>query len=1084
MSAIAKTTCYLIAAVGCMVLAATSAWAGADKNTISDVGYQESRSATRITIRGTRTPTFMVYKLEDPDRVVVDIANAKFSQALVPNVSGKGVWKLNTWSVGQVFAHRIQSERRSVIRVVVGLARPGEYDVSAQGNNVLVTITSREPGPAAGTQQNDRRATEALEKAQRAEKEAEKARQRTASVERDLAAARLTIAEAKREVDRIRRESKMQSSRAKEQVARVREEAELAKKQATQQEKRAQAAKAEAAAIKRKHVGDVRRAARQSNSAEGQLKAATVQLNQAKKIREQALAMQAAAVRAQKQAEDWKREAQEAERLATLRQAQAQKQKKLAAEFRAKAEKEVRSDKKQSEELRRRAEKAAQRAENRRKEAEVAARTAEKKRREAERSTAAAEIRRRAALAAKDNAERKRQQAEQDRAMADKRRKAAQKTQALAEARRDSAARMAEEAEIAATRARELRRLEEQAHEKARVSRVQAEARRKETQRANQKLESLIVSASRAEKQAQARRSEASPAQRVRNQAIQAKLEKKQKRAEALLNKKIMEVEAWRAKVARLERQHEKAAKDLEVQRRAARRARAEREKEEGALASSVTPLRQRTASRTVAKRLQPPQAVHRPTKRVRRDRVRATSYPAPVVGGFGVTSAPITHQTVARLGKRQRVYRGRKIDLDFKDETIHNLLRALADVGGVNIVIPDSVKDRVTVRLRRVPWDQALEVILASKGLWYRKDGKLYRIAKRDEIDAEDRKELERIQALAGAESPEPQIFTLNYADAAQLKGQLSPLLSKKGKIEVDGRTNSLIVNDISAHRRRVIDLVSRLDTQTPQIQIEARIVEARSTYVRDIGIQWGGNAGASAAGGNATGLVFPNSAILRGGADGETNVNGVTAVPSDFAVNMPAAVGPGSGGALGLSLGSVGGNFNLNLRLSALEDQGSVRIISAPKIKVVNNVEAEISQGVAIPISVVSANGVNTQFVQADLSLRVLPHVSQRDCSISMNVEVTKNEADFANTGARGDPTILRKTARTTILVADGETSVIGGIYTRNSGLAYSKVPFLGDIPVLGWLFKKRRENDERTEVLVFITPKITNRAFLRCE
>ncbi len=323
-----------------------------------------------------------------------------------------------------------------------------------------------------------------------------------------------------------------------------------------------------------------------------------------------------------------------------------------------------------------------------------------------------------------------------------------------------------------------------------------------------------------------------------------------------------------------------------------------------------------------------------------------------------------------------------------------------------------------------------------------------------------------------------------MNYADAKVLKGQLKPLLSKKGKIEVDSRTNSLIVNDISAHRRRVIDLVSRLDTQTPQIQIEARVVEARSTYVRDIGIQWGGSASASAAGGNSTGLVFPNSAILRGGGDGDTNVNGVSALPPDFAVNMPAAVGPGSGGALGLSLGSVGGNFNLNLRLSALEDQGSVRIISAPKIKVVNKVKAEISQGVAIPISVVSSSGVNTQFVQADLSLSVLPHVSQRDCSISMQVQVTKNEADFANTGARGDPTILRKVAKTTILVADGETSVIGGIYTRNSGLAYSKVPFLGDIPVLGWLFKKRRENDERTEVLVFITPKITNRAFLRCE
>jgi type IV pilus assembly protein PilQ len=197
-----------------------------------------------------------------------------------------------------------------------------------------------------------------------------------------------------------------------------------------------------------------------------------------------------------------------------------------------------------------------------------------------------------------------------------------------------------------------------------------------------------------------------------------------------------------------------------------------------------------------------------------------------------------------------------------------------------------------------------------------------------------------------------------------------------------------------------------------------------------------------------------------------------------------MPAATGSGEGGALGMSLGSIGGNFNINLRISALEDSGSVRIISAPKITVLNNKEARIAQGVSIPISVVSAAGTSTQFVQADLSLTVTPYVSQRDCAIAMNLVVTKNEPDFVNVGARGDPTILRKEARTQMLVNDGETSVLGGIYTRNTGLAYKKVPFFGDLPVLGWLFKNRRENDDRTEILVFITPKITNKASLRCQ
>jgi len=461
----------------------------------------------------------------------------------------------------------------------------------------------------------------------------------------------------------------------------------------------------------------------------------------------------------------------------------------------------------------------------------------------------------------------------------------------------------------------------------------------------------------------------------------------------------------------------------------------------------------------------------------------RAASYPPPVIAS-AAASAPITQSTVSRM-RGGKVYRGRPIDLDFKDADIHNLLRLLADVGGVNIVIPDEIKASVTVRLRRVPWDQAMEVILASKGLWYRREGDLIRVAPRKELDAEDKEEAERRKALAQSEPPEPEVFTLNYAVANKVRPQLVPLLSPKGKIQFDARTNSLIINDVRANRRRILDLVRRLDTQTPQIQIEARIVEARTTFVREFGIQWGGNGTASAATGNATGLLFPSSVAVAGAAnDGQTNATGVNAAPTDFAVNLPAGIGSGSGGGLGFAFGSVGGNFNLNLRLSALEDIGTARIVSSPKITVINNVQASISQGVSIPISVVSANGVQTQFVPADLSLRVTPHVSQRDCSITMDVNVSKNEPDFANTGARGDPSILRREAKTTIIVADGETTVIGGIYTRNTGRSYNKVPFLAELPVIGLLFKNRRDTDERAEVLVFLTPKITNRAFLQCE
>ena len=469
------------------------------------------------------------------------------------------------------------------------------------------------------------------------------------------------------------------------------------------------------------------------------------------------------------------------------------------------------------------------------------------------------------------------------------------------------------------------------------------------------------------------------------------------------------------------------------------------------------------------------------------RSPIKTTNLPSPIVGGFGAASTPVTQQSVTQVppttNGRRRIYHGATVDLDFKDAPLHDLLRALSDTGHINIVIPDSIDAKITVRLKRVPWDEALEVILQSHGLWYRREGNIYRIDTQKVLDAEDAAEAARREAALKSEAPSTEVIHLNYASAAELAPLLQSMHSAKGSIEVDSRTNALIINDVAGNRRAIVQLALSLDSQTPQISIEARIVEARSTFTRDIGIQWGGSAIAGANGGNATGLVWPsNVAVTGANTDQQTIATGVAA-PSDFAVNLPAATGSGEGGALGFSLGSIGGNFNINLRLSALEDSGTVRIISAPKITVLNNKTAKISQGVSIPISVVSAAGTSTQFVQADLALTVTPYVSQRDCAIAMHLLVTKNEPDFVNVGARGDPTILTKTASTDMLVNDGETTVLGGIYTRNSGVAYKKVPLLGDIPVLGWLFKNRRENDDRTEILVFITPKITNRAGTSC-
>lgn len=465
----------------------------------------------------------------------------------------------------------------------------------------------------------------------------------------------------------------------------------------------------------------------------------------------------------------------------------------------------------------------------------------------------------------------------------------------------------------------------------------------------------------------------------------------------------------------------------------------------------------------------------------------RVQAVPPQVVSGFGATSTPLAPQSVTQVppqGTRRRVYRGATVDFDFNNAPIHELLRIIADTGRVNIVVPDNINAKVTVRLKRVPWDQALEVILSSHGLWYRREGNLFRIADRKELDKEDKEAAERAEAARKAETPRPEVVRLNYADAKELMPKLKGMVSPNGSLEVDERQNALIINDVSGNRAEIARLALSLDTQTPQISIEARIVEARSTFLRQIGVQWGGRANASAASGNSTGLLFPNSIGLVGGNEDAQTVRTGVATPSDFAINLPANTGSGEGGAIGLSLGSIGGNFALNLRLSALEDSGTVRIISAPKITVLNNKPAKITQGVSIPIQVISAAGTQTQLVQADLSLEVTPYVSSRDCAVQMKLVVTKNEPDFVNVGARGDPSFLRKEASTTMLVQDGDTSVLGGIYTRNSGLAYKKIPFFGDLPVLGWFFKNRRENDDRTEILVFITPKITNKAQLACQ
>jgi type IV pilus assembly protein PilQ len=432
----------------------------------------------------------------------------------------------------------------------------------------------------------------------------------------------------------------------------------------------------------------------------------------------------------------------------------------------------------------------------------------------------------------------------------------------------------------------------------------------------------------------------------------------------------------------------------------------------------------------------------------------------------------------------QQRRYTGHRVNIDFKDASIQEILRLLSDIGKVNIIVADNVSGSVTVRMNNVPWDQALDVVLQAKGLGMVRQGNMIRVAPLADLNKERELAIARRKAELQLAPIETRLFPVSYADAAHLQERAKELLSPRGSISVDDRTNVLIVRDVAGNLAQIDQLINALDTITPQVLIEARVVEATSNYLRDVGIQWGGDGTLSPATGNPTGLAFPSSIGFAGGAsDQSTPTAGLspftnTVSNPNFAVNLPAAVGTGQGGALGITLGSINNAFNLNLRLSAAESSGMVRIVSSPRILTLDNKDARIGQGTLIPFSQISAQGVQTTFQEAKLQLLVKPHITS-DGSVAMHVRINRDEPDFNQTAANGAPTILKREAETDLLVMDGHTAVIGGIYTRNTGRNLNSVPLLGDIPVLGVLFQRRRASDTRTELVIFLTPRIINRA-----
>lgn len=426
--------------------------------------------------------------------------------------------------------------------------------------------------------------------------------------------------------------------------------------------------------------------------------------------------------------------------------------------------------------------------------------------------------------------------------------------------------------------------------------------------------------------------------------------------------------------------------------------------------------------------------------------------------------------ETAMVMGAKK--YGGRRISLDLQDADLVNVLRLFGELANLNMILSPDVKGKVTVRLVNIPWDQAMEIILKMNGLGYGIEDNILRIASMSALAKEADDEIRTKEARKKAEDLITRIIPINYSTASAIETTIKKSLSARGETVVDARTNTLIVKDIPRNVDDVALLIRQLDKPTPQIMIEARIVEASLNFNRTLGVQWGGNFNAGAATGNPTGLQFPNSIGVTGG----PTMGAVPSGQGNYFVNMPAPAGAGTGGgAIGFSFGSLSKAFNLDLVLSALESTGEGKVISTPRVSALDNKEAKIEQGVSIPFATSSSGGAtNVQFVDAKLSLAVTPHATP-DNKIFMKIQVTKNAPDTSLLGAGGQPSIRKNEAQTEILLADGETAVIGGILILDRGQTVTKVPFFADIPLIGWLFKSKAVREEKRELLIFITPRV---------
>jgi type IV pilus assembly protein PilQ len=420
--------------------------------------------------------------------------------------------------------------------------------------------------------------------------------------------------------------------------------------------------------------------------------------------------------------------------------------------------------------------------------------------------------------------------------------------------------------------------------------------------------------------------------------------------------------------------------------------------------------------------------------------------------------------------GTRQG-YQGERLSLNFQNVDVRSLLQVIADFTNLNIITSDSVGGTITLRLKDVPWDQALDIILQSKGLDMRKNGNVVLVAPRDEIAAKEKLELEARNQIADLEPLRSEAFVVNYQKAEDVRKLLSDekqrLLSKRGSAAVDVRTNQLFVQDTAARLEDVRRLLQRIDIPVPQVLIEARIVEADDRFSRNLGVKFGyGRVTNEAAVGGQ------NSLPTLPGSTGTGGTSGVNVINTNY-VNLPAStIGGFNPGSFNLTLFNSSLTRLVNLELSALEADGRGKIISSPRVVTADKVKAVIEQGTEIPYQQSTSSGATSiAFRKAVLKLEVTPQITPEG-AIFLDVRVNK---DSRGVDTAAGPAIDTKNVQTQVLVENGGTVVLGGIYEQQDRVTVTKIPLLGDLPVVGYLFKNTASVNDRTELIIFITPRV---------